>query len=564
MDMLRGVRSNVNVRFRSWEPFGLILSSMVSSILLQKALKFLTGDDPFGDAKAFVCRWMARLPSVRDKVRKERLFFRDHMASMFLPAFRVNVQTNKALPATGLPIKDVCHDIEILARLTRPFDQGQYSGTVYNDSMLLQRLLLTVHEKFHWANPIHFTTFGGVQKLEAEVVAMTLHMFNGNENCCGTMTSGGTESILMALKAYRDRARDLWGITEPNVIVPVSAHAAVNKAGHYFGIRIIIVPVNEFTGEVDLGRVRWAINRRTIAIVGSAPSFPHGAVDDIAALSEIALRAGVGLHVDCCLGGFLVPFMEEAGFPLAPCDFRLPGVTSISCDHHKYGYAPKGSSVVMYNSQELRQYQFFSCSQWPGGLYGSSGVAGSRPGSIAAETWATMMYHGRSGYVECTKKIITVTEIITGGLKEIPGLRIVGCPQVSIVAFTSEEFDIFVFSDRLEACDWHLNLLQFPSAVHLCCTMQHTKPGVAQRFLADCRREAEKLLAHPVPPSGMTAVYGTSQRVPDRSLVDGTLKCFWEAYYTIPEEDRTHVVSPRKPNPESPRTRKQPTSPTEP
>lgn len=237
---------------------------------------------------------------------------------------------------------------------------------------------------------MHPDVFPGLRQMEAEVVSMVMNLYHAPSEGGGSMTSGGSESILMSIKAHRDMARDLKGITEPELIAPVSAHAAFDKGCHYFGVKLIHVPVDD-SGKVVISRVANAINSNTIMIVGSTPSFPHGALDDIPALSELACKHKIGLHVDSCLGGFLVPFMEKAGYPLPfLTDFRLAGVTSISCDTHKYGFAPKGSSVIMYRDKKIRKYQYFVQTEWSGGVYGSPTMAGSRPGALSAGCWAAM------------------------------------------------------------------------------------------------------------------------------------------------------------------------------
>ena len=205
--------------------------------------------------------------------------------------------------------------------------------------------------------------------MESEIISMCLKMYNAPSTGCGNVTSGGTESLLMAIKAYRDMAYELRGVTEPEMIVPSTIHAAVNKGAAYFGVYIHLVPVDPVTGKVNVSQVRRLINSNTIMIAGSAPNFPHGIIDDIPALSELAVKYRIPLHVDACLGGFLIPFAEKAGYPLPHLvDFRLKGVTSISVDTHKYGFAPKGSSVIMYRTNDIRKFQYFVTTEWPGML----------------------------------------------------------------------------------------------------------------------------------------------------------------------------------------------------
>ena len=277
------------------------------------------------------------------------------------------------------------------------------------------------YRKFALSNPLHPDIFPSVRKMESEIVSMVVNMHNGDRNCCGSVTSGGSESIIMALKTHRDWARDIKGINKPEMfvfltrIVPVSAHAAFDKGAHYFDIKIVHVPVLS-GGEADINKMAAAITCNTIMLVGSTPSFPHGALDDIPALAKLAKKHKIGLHVDSCLGGFLVPFMQDAGYPLPfNVDFRIDGVTSISCDSHKYGFAPKGTSVVMYNSKQLRKYQYFQQMDWPGGVYGSPTMAGSRPGALSAGCWAAMLHFGHEGYVNATRSIIDCSRKIAAG-----------------------------------------------------------------------------------------------------------------------------------------------------
>ena len=205
--------------------------------------------------------------------------------------------------------------------------------------------------------------FASANKFKSEIVAMTGDMLGGaGQDVCGTLSSGGTESILLAMKTYRDRAFAEKGITKPEMIAPVTAHAAFDKASQYFNIKMIHIPVDE-NFRADVNAAKKAINKNTIVIVGSAPSFPHGAIDPIAELSELARQHGIGFHTDACLGGFVLPWAEKLGYPVPPFDFRLPGVTSMSADTHKYGYAAKGTSVILYRGQELRHFQYYTSTE---------------------------------------------------------------------------------------------------------------------------------------------------------------------------------------------------------
>jgi len=277
--------------------------------------------------------------------------------------------------------------------------------------------------------------------------------------------------------------------------------------------------VNKETWVADLKDFRRAITSNTILIVGSAPSFPHGLIDDIVGLAHLASQHHIGLHVDCCLGGFLLPFMKDAGYLLPGFDFSVEGVTSISCDTHKYGFAPKGSSVILYSNKNLRQYQYFVSPNWMGGIYASATLAGSRPGSLLAGCWATMLSMGRNGYIETTKAIISTSRKLSDGISKIPGLYILGNPQVSVIAFNSKQFDILRMTTALSKKGWGLNTLQFPSCIHICVTYLTEK--VVDKLLADLREIADELSKQPNSKTeGLGAMYGLTQSIPDRSLVE--------------------------------------------
>ena len=312
---------------------------------------------------------------------------------------------------------------------------------------------------------------------------------NPEDQVCGTVTSGGTESILMAMKAYRDWARREKGITTPEIIMPHTAHPAFDKAGQYFGIKMVRIPVDR-NYRADIRDAANAITRRTVVVVGSAPSFPHGMVDPIAELAEMARRRGVGFHTDACLGGFVLPWAETLGYDVPPFDFRLPGVTSISVDTHKYGYAAKGTSVVLYRTPALRRYQYFTIADWPGGLYCSPTFAGSRPGALSAACWAAMVSIGQNGYRDATRRILETAARIKAGIREIPDLYVLGDP-LWVIAMASRRLDIYRIMDVMGRKGWSLNGLHRPSCVHLCVTLRHTQPGAAARFLTDLRTRAQ-------------------------------------------------------------------------
>uniref|UniRef100_A0A8B9LWV8 sphinganine-1-phosphate aldolase n=1 Tax=Astyanax mexicanus TaxID=7994 RepID=A0A8B9LWV8_ASTMX len=452
----------------------------------------------------------------------------------------------KLLPAQGLTQKQVLDSISSLVNEVQ-WTKGKVSGAVYWGDEKLTELLVKVYGEFAWSNPLHPDIFPGVRKMEAEVVRMACTLFNGGPESCGTVTSGGTESILMACKAYRDMAYER-GIKHPEIIAPISVHAAFDKAAHYFGMKLIHIPLEKKTMKVDVKAMKRAISKNTAMLVCSAPQFPHGIVDPIVEVGKLAERYNIPFHVDACLGGFLIVFMEKAGFKLEPFDFRVKGVTSISADTHKYGYAPKGSSVVLYSDKKYRHYQFFVAPDWQGGIYASPSMAGSRPGGIIAACWATMMHMGENGYVDATRKVVQTTRTIAAGLRKIEGIFVFGNPEVSVVAIGSDDFDVFRLSNALTSKGWNLNSLQFPSSIHICVTMRHTMPGVAEHFINDVKEGVAVIMKNPKEKTtGMGAIYGMAQTIPDRSLVTEISCGFLDCLYSteVPKVQKNHHTSKR-------------------
>ncbi|KAM9560955.1 sphingosine-1-phosphate lyase 1-like isoform 3-T3 [Salvelinus alpinus] len=456
--------------------------------------------------------------------------------SVSLCALKEGMNYTKQLPEQGLTQAEVLDRISEYETLNEvDWEKGRVSGAVYWGDETLTKLLVKVYGDFAWSNPLHPDIFPGVRKMEAEVVRMTCTLFQGGPNTCGTVTSGGTESILMACKAYRDMAYER-GVKHPEIIAPVSVHAAFDKAANYFGMKLVHIPLDKNTMKVDVKAMRRAISKNTAMLVCSAPQFPHGIIDPIEEVGKLALKYNLPLHVDACLGGFLIVFMAKANYPLAPFDFRVKGVTSISADTHKYGYAPKGSSVILYSDKKYRHYQYFVAPDWQGGIYASPSVAGSRPGGIIAACWATMMHMGEDGYIKATKKIIDTARTIKTEIRKINGVFVFGDPEVSVVAIGSDVFDIFRLSNALTSKGWNLNTLQYPSSIHICCTVLHTHEGVAKQFISDIKEQVALILKNPnEKTTGMGAIYGMAQSIPDRSMVTEISRGFLDCLYSTEE-----------------------------
>lgn len=439
---------------------------------------------------------------------------------------------HRRLPEFGIPQDDLLERIRTSADEERKsWEDGFVSGAVYHGGKDHNAFLNEVHSLTAQTNPLHSDLWPSIARYEAEIIAMAGDLMNApGDETFGCVTSGGTESILLAMKTYRDRAR-AKGIVNPNIIVPSTAHAAFDKACQYFNIRKITVPVNsDFVADVN--KMARAIDPNTIAMVGSAPAFPHGTIDPIPDLAGFALQRGIGFHTDACLGGFILPFASHR-YPIPAYDFRSPGVTSISLDTHKYGYATKGTSVVLYRTAELRRFQYYATTDWPGGLYFSPTLAGSRPGSHSAECWAAMLSLGREGYREAAQKILATADWIKSEIGAIDDLFILGKP-LWVIAIGSKTLNIYDILSAMADRGWNLNGLHRPPCLHLCVTLPHTLPGVADRFIDDLTKSVKAVQARPhAKKHGLAPIYGMGGTLPARGLVSEVLKRYLDQLYRL-------------------------------
>jgi sphinganine-1-phosphate aldolase len=435
-----------------------------------------------------------------------------------LKPYRDKFPSFKELPADGLPRAEVTGIVDRLASAEEhAWREGYASGAVYQGDAEYVAFLNGIYDAQSQSNPLHPDLWPSATKFEAEIVAMTASMLGADDApgppVVGTVSSGGTESILLAMKAYRDFARERRGIAAPEIVAPVTAHAAFDKAARFFDMPLVRVPVDD-KFRADLSAMAAAVTERTAVVVGSAPGFPHGVIDPIPEIAALAAERGVGCHVDACLGGFILPWAERLGYPVPSFDFRLPGVTSMSADTHKYGYAAKGSSVVLYRGKELRHFQYYTVTDWPGGLYLSPTFAGSRPGALSATCWAAMVSIGQNGYTDAARRILETGATIRDGIAAIPGLRVLGDP-LWVTAFAADDgLDIYQVMENMSRRGWSLNGLQRPAAVHIAVTLRHTMPGVADRFLDDLAASVEEIRSNPGVSTGMAPVYGMAASLP--------------------------------------------------
>ena len=407
------------------------------------------------------------------------------MSSEFPYAERYAV--NRQFPAHGRSREEVLSELRDMAVSEDAFwETGKCSGTMYCGDHDHYRFMNEAFGMFAHVNVLQRDMCPSATRFEGEIIAMALDLFHGDAvdgEPVGLVTSGGTGSILHALLAYREQARGR-GVIHPNFVKPETGHPAFDKACHLFGIEIRIAPVDPVTTTVDVSRIGELIDDQTIAIMGSACNYPYGTIDDISALSDLALERHVGLHVDGCLGGFILPFGQELGYEIPPFDFRVPGVTSISADTHKYGYSFKGTSTCLFRDKSLRNGQYFALTDWSGGKYCSPGIDGSRSGGLLAATWASMVHLGRDGYLGYARQIFDAAEQMKAAVRSHPELRIMGSPTFCF-SFTSDEFDIYHINDNMRAKGWRFNGQQYPNAIHMATTRPQTQPGVVDAFTAD-------------------------------------------------------------------------------
>ena len=415
---------------------------------------------------------------------------------------------NRALPEEGTRRTDVLAVLEDLAtREDRTWETGQCSGTMYCGDHEHYDFLNTAFSYFSHVNTLQRDMCPSATKFEAEIIAMTLDLLGagGHDDPAGLVTSGGSASIAHAVLAYREA--NAATVERPNMIKPETAHPAFDKAGHLFGVEMRVAPVDPRSAQVDLDWVRDHVDSNTVALVGSACNYGYGIIDPIVELGELALERGIGLHVDGCLGGFILPFGRELGYVEEPFDLSVPGVTTMSADTHKYGYALKGTSVLCFADRALRNGQYFYQPDWSGGKYCSPGMDGSRSGGLLAATWAAMVQLGRAGYREYARRIYETSAAMQAAVRSHDRLSIIGSPSF-LFSFTATDYDVYLVNDFLRLRGWRLNGQQYPNALHMAVTRPQTQPGVLERWGADLADAVVYAEAHADSPAQSGAIYG--------------------------------------------------------
>ena len=400
------------------------------------------------------------------------------------------------LPERGLSKDEIVEQLQAKRTRDARWQDGRTFGLVFDGGPSVHEVAKAVAPMFLDDNALNPFAFPSLGEIQSEVVDATASLLHAPDGVAGFMTSGGTESILMAVKAARERAKAERGVTAPEMVLPESAHAAFHKAAYYFGLTVRKVSVRaDFRADVDA--MAAAVNQNTALVVGSAPQYPQGVIDPIPELASIAAEAGASFHTDACMGGFVLPFMEMLGHDVPPWDFRVEGVTSISADIHKLGYAPKGASVIVHRTKELRRYQTFVFDDWLGGLYASPGMQGSRPGMPMATAWAVMHHLGIEGYTQLTATTIDATRRMIDGVRAIDGLRVLGEPDAHLLAIASDagwddRVDVFAVADALQQRGWFQDRQTPPDSLHA--TVSAGNAPVIDDYLRDLRACVEQVV----------------------------------------------------------------------
>ena len=441
-------------------------------------------------------------------------------------------QQHGSIPQEGENPEHILQKIREMKQADVAWKEGKVWSLVYFADETHDQLLKDAHAEMFSTNYLNPFAFKSLQIMEQEVIHMAAHMLHGNEHTVGVMSSGGTESILLAMYCYRQRARKLNPrITKPEVIVPATIHPAFDKAAELFGVHLQKIPVDQ-DKRVNAAAYEKYINSNTILLVASAPSYPHGVMDPIETIAGFALKYKIPFHVDACIGGFMLPWVEKLGHPVDPWDYRVNGVTSISADIHKFGFGAKGSSLLTYKNMEYLKHQFFVTTDYPGGIYISPTLLGTKAGGPIAAAWAGIKHLGENGYMAIAKKLMDGVQKLQDGLLAIKGITIVGKPVMNLISFTTEggNPDIFVVADQLEEKGWMVERQQFPDSIHL--TLLPTNVGSIDQYLSDLKEAVLYAQEHPEDSAkGNAAIYGMMARLPFRGMVEKSVRKIMQDMY---------------------------------
>ncbi len=412
-----------------------------------------------------------------------------------------------AIPATGRAPADILAELEALRTGDVQWKSGRAFTLAYFAGAEVHDLAETVFGSFMSDNALNTDAFPSLRRIQADVVDIVNGWVRGGPEAAGFMTSGGTESILLAVKAARERGKAERGVTRPNIVLPASAHAAFEKGAYYFGLESRRVAVGP-DWRADPAAMADAIDDDTVLVAASAPQYPQGVIDPVPAIAALAAGRDINCHVDACMGGVTLPHLERLGEPIPPWNFAVEGVTSMSIDLHKFGYTGKGASVILHRSKSLRRYQTFITDNWLGGVYGSSGILGTKSGAPMAAAWAVLQAIGDDGYLRLTAQARAACKELAAGIAEISELTVRAAPDATLLAFGAtdpESLSVFAVADVLWRHGWYLDRQGPPDSLH--CTVNAVHDGVVPDFLAALRSAVDEVAT--TARTGDRGAYGT-------------------------------------------------------
>lgn len=401
-------------------------------------------------------------------------------------------------------IDDVLNQVASYGEHDVAWKAGRAFSLAYYAGADVQRVADEAYAMYGSANGLNVDAFPSLRRFQSEVVATVSGWLDAPASAAGFMTSGGTESLLLAVKASREFGRRERGISSPNIVMPTSAHAALEKGCYYFGVESRRAPVSD-DWRADVAAMESLIDENTVMLVGSAPQYPQGVIDPIASIGALAQSRGLLCHVDACMGGVTLHFLERSGERVAPWNFTVEGVTSMSVDLHKYGYTAKGASVIVYRDKALRALQTFMTDNWLGGLYGSSGILGTKSGGPMAAAWAVLRYLGDDGYLDLTTRARRTALRLAEAVDAHPDLALRARPDSTLVAFGSGSVDPFAIADGLARRGWYVDRQSPPPSLH--CTVNAVHDTVIEEFVVDLGRATDE--AASATSAGAAGAYGT-------------------------------------------------------
>lgn len=409
------------------------------------------------------------------------------------------------MPATGESFDDVIAALEEFRSGDVRWRDGRAFTLAYNAGPDVLAVAEEAYRRFATENGLNTHAFPSLQRIQSEVVAIVADWLQGGSDAAGFITSGGTESLLLAVKGSRERGRSERNITTPNVVLPTSAHAAFEKACHYFGVESRRVPVRA-DWRADVAAMEAAIDENTVMLVASAPQYPQGVIDPVAEIAALADHRDINCHVDACMGGVTLTYLARLGYPIPAWNFEVPGVTSISVDLHKYGYSAKGCGVLVHRSKALRAHHTYVTTNWLGGMYGSSGVLGTKGGGPWAAAWAVLHYLGDEGYLRVTAEARRACDTLTAAIESIPELELRARPDSTLLAFGGRDgLDVFAVADELWRHGWYVDRQGPPDSLH--CTVNAVHSTVIDEFIVALRSAVQNVKRQQT--TGSAGAYGT-------------------------------------------------------